>query len=476
MKKTRKSLLFSGLALMMSALLLAGTTFAWFTDSVTNKGNTIQAGILDVTVHGYTWDSQNNTWKTNPSWGLKSPVIQETTWEPGQYGAVVIGVSNWHAADVNALCAKIDLNFDITANDKNLADALWYKLTAIGPEENILADVDRVVTKDMLTFSDPSSRPASEADGVTTMSKIEEDTTDPVTVYTDYHDGQYVYYILEYGMYTSAGNDYQGGTFGLNFSVNATQATVEKDGFGSDQYDKDAYVADFEVADTTDLESALNEAKDGDVIALTQDVTLSKPLTIKKDVTINGMGATISGQPIAVMSDVTFKDVTLSKPTNASNTASLVYGYTGCETLTFEGCTFSDPQWEAIQITSADFKNLVVNNCTFTAANVEGAESSYGNSADEAIRFIHIQPSASDNVVANITITNNTFKNCDKVKDSVVGIYYVDGSTITVGGNTFENLTDGETSAKLSVGWPEENDLKVVSNWTGEPKTFSING
>lgn len=56
MKKTRKSLLFSGLALMMSALLLAGTTFAWSTDSVTNKGNTIQAGILDVTVHGYTWD------------------------------------------------------------------------------------------------------------------------------------------------------------------------------------------------------------------------------------------------------------------------------------------------------------------------------------------------------------------------------------------------------------------------------------
>lgn len=108
MKKTKKSLLFSGLALMMSALLLAGTTFAWFTDSVTNKGNTIQAGVLDVTVHGYTWDAQNNTWKTNPSWGLKSPVIQETTWEPGQYGAVVIGVSNWHAADVNALCAKID--------------------------------------------------------------------------------------------------------------------------------------------------------------------------------------------------------------------------------------------------------------------------------------------------------------------------------------------------------------------------------
>lgn len=166
----------------------------------------------------------------------------------------------------------------------------------------------------------------------------------------------------------------------------------------------------------------------------------------------------------------------LSKPTNTSKNATLVYGYTGCETLTFEGCTFADPQWEAIQVSSADFKKLVVNNCTFTAANVEGAESSYGNAADEAIRYIHIQPGVSDKVVADITITNNTFKNCDKIKDSIVGIYYVDASTITVGGNTFENLTDEDTSAKLSVGWPEEEELKTVSNWTGEQRTFTING
>ena len=66
MKKTRKSLLFSGLALMISALLLVGTTFAWFTDSVTNKGNTIQAGNLAVTFQ-YRDLNDANAWQAVPT-------------------------------------------------------------------------------------------------------------------------------------------------------------------------------------------------------------------------------------------------------------------------------------------------------------------------------------------------------------------------------------------------------------------------
>ena len=66
MKKTRKSLLFSGLALMMSALLLAGTTFAWFTDSVTNTGNTIQAGELKVQFNYRDLDDSTDEWKAVP--------------------------------------------------------------------------------------------------------------------------------------------------------------------------------------------------------------------------------------------------------------------------------------------------------------------------------------------------------------------------------------------------------------------------
>ena len=265
----------------------------------------------------------------------------------------------------------------------------------------------------------------------------------------------------------AAGDDHLGGTF-------------VADGYHSNRVSENTYVVTAAgttvVGDANGLMDAVNGGS-ADTIMIAEDITLDNPLSITRDVTIDGMGsAEITGKPISVSADVTFQNVTLAKPTNNNNNASLVYGSDGCSTLVFDGCTFSDPQWEAIQITSADFERLTVNNCTFTAANVEGAANvSYGNAADEAIRYIHIEPSASD-VVADITITNNVFRNCDKVKDSVVGIYFVDGSTITVGGNTFENLEiSNGTSGKLSVGWPEEEELKTVSNWTGEAASFSIN-
>ena len=245
------------------------------------------------------------------------------------------------------------------------------------------------------------------------------------------------------------------------------------------QENGDIWYTVVKAAQTSDeLTTALGDAEPGDTVALIGNVTLSAPLTINKDITIDGLGsAAFRGKPVTVTADVTFKNLTLDKPTNSNNNATLVYAHDGCDSLTFDGCTFSDPQWEAIQITSSSFKRLTVNNCTFTAANVEGAPSNYGNTANQAIRFIHIQPKATDHVVADITITDNVFKNCDHVVDSVVGIYYVDGSTITVGGNSFEQLGDVDgISSKLSVGWPEEEELKVVSNWTGAAKTFTING
>ena len=277
----------------------------------------------------------------------------------------------------------------------------------------------------------------------------------------------------------------RGGTF-VNFDPShapeAGSPSYVADGYAvvsETQENGEIWYTVVKAAQTSDeLTAALNDAKPGDTVALIGNVTLSAPLTINKDITIDGLGsAAFSGNSITVTADVTFKNLTLDKPTNASNNASLVYAYNGCDTLTFDGCTFSDPQWEAIQITSSNFKSLTVNNCTFTAANVEGAPSNYGNTENQAIRFIHIEPDAAKRVVADITITNNVFKNCDNVVDSVVGIYYVDGSTITVGGNSFEQLGDvGGVSKKLSVGWPEEEELKVVSNWTGAEKTFTING
>ena len=47
-RSTKRALLMSALALVVCLSMLVGTTFAWFTDSVTSSGNKIVAGKLEV--------------------------------------------------------------------------------------------------------------------------------------------------------------------------------------------------------------------------------------------------------------------------------------------------------------------------------------------------------------------------------------------------------------------------------------------
>jgi len=47
-RSTKRALLMSGLALLMCVSMLIGSTFAWFTDSVTSAGNKIVAGTLNI--------------------------------------------------------------------------------------------------------------------------------------------------------------------------------------------------------------------------------------------------------------------------------------------------------------------------------------------------------------------------------------------------------------------------------------------
>ena len=47
-KTTKRALLSSVLSLVICFTMLIGTTFAWFTDSVTSTGNIIQAGTLKI--------------------------------------------------------------------------------------------------------------------------------------------------------------------------------------------------------------------------------------------------------------------------------------------------------------------------------------------------------------------------------------------------------------------------------------------
>lgn len=459
-KNTKRALLASVLSVALCCAMLVGSTFAWFTDSVTSTGNKIQSGNLNIDLLVKdTWEGEYQSIKER-----QEAIFNHDKWEPGYTDVKYIKVETTENLALKYTLSIIPYE-TVEAGDLAEVIDVYY-----APDEVQVTGRDTSRLKKLGTLKDVFDGAANTVISDTLIPNPKEGDT------ADKED--YATIVLK--MQESAGNEYRNKSVGGGFDLRllATQYTYEEDSFDN-QYDANAVYVDTYVTTEDELTDAINSAEDGDIVALTEDIALTAPIAIDKDITLDGLGsAAITGQTITANADVTFRNLTLSKPTNNNKNATLVYGQAGCENLVFEGCTFSDPQWEVMQITSATFKSLTVNNCIFTAANVDGAPSaSYGNAANQAIRYIHIQPKLSDNVEADITITNNVFKNCDKVL-AVAGIFYLGDSKITIGGNEFEDLVIDASgkSDQLGIGWPNNEELKIVEYWTGAEQTFAIRG
>lgn len=283
MKDTKKSLLLSGASLVLSAALLVGSTFAWFTDSVTNTGNKVQAGTLSIDAVAYDlaesgdkgfaiegvnggdtfyFEEQGQDLKTD-----KTPIISEKNWEPGVSSAKLLQVTN-----NGTLAAKIKVDF--TVLEKDLTDALWFDFVQVGEDGTISGNFTQRPMSTLETFADKLELPLS--------------------------SGKSVQFILVYGMDKEAGNEYQGKTFAADVSVLATQYTEEKDGFGSNQYDKDATLNFTPVETKEEIESALTEGKNVELMnSITSTERINTPVDAK-EIVINGNGNTISvTEPVA---------------------------------------------------------------------------------------------------------------------------------------------------------------------------------
>ena len=140
MRSTKKSIIASGISLAVSVALLAGSTFAWFTDSVTNKGNKIQAGNLKIGAYAYDLDKDGDktftienvnggnpfTFEAEPQ-NLKTdgtPIISETLWEPGKSSAKLLQV----VKNEGTLAAEIKLSFETSGE---LEGALWFDFVKV---------------------------------------------------------------------------------------------------------------------------------------------------------------------------------------------------------------------------------------------------------------------------------------------------------------------------------------------------------
>ena len=327
LKSKKSALLLSFTSLLLCFAMLAGSTFAWFTDTATTGVNRIQSGTLDVELWKNKGTKENPQWAkvedgSDPlNWVTKDGRAQDQIfWEPGcTYELPQLKIVN-----NGNLALKYKIQINGIQGDAKLNQVIDWTMTmddattVLGTEHHLAAKTGETVDADILTIS-----------------------------------GQ---------MKKEAGNEYQNLTIdGIAITVYATQDTVENDSYGP-TYDENATY--YPVLDAAGLKDALvngGNIKVDDDVAVAPVVedptenTLVPQMTLTKDTTLD-----FSGNKISVQHDAT---------TNFGKASPVLMAVMD-GTLTIEGngeinCEAGDQQVYGINVNGG---NVVVNDGKFYGA------------------------------------------------------------------------------------------------------------
>ena len=211
-KSTKRALLLSALSLLMCVSMLIGSTFAWFTDSVTSSGNKIKAGNLDVDLYLWTANGQSEiTNETDPIFGGANSIAAtannaDTLWEPGKTQVVYLSIKNNGSLDLKY---KVALDVKDADADQNLYEVMKYAIT----NDAKYGAVDAW----------------DSAKGVSVVPGVNATQANDVALKA----GEEHFFALSVHMDEAAGNQYQGGEVNFDLTVLATQTNSESDSFGS---------------------------------------------------------------------------------------------------------------------------------------------------------------------------------------------------------------------------------------------------
>ena len=217
-KLTKKALLTSVMALFLCVAMLTGTTFAWFTDTVTSSGNKIVAGDLKVDLE--VLGDDNTTWTSVKE--SKAAIFNYDKWEPGYVQVKILRV----------------------VNKGNLA--LKWKATLVSANElSELADVIDVYVKEDVTAYPTTRDEVATWNCVGTLrtfvNTIEATTTGTILAKAE-NETEFPSEVLAiaFKMREEAGNTYKNMSLGeFDINILASQLTYEEDSFGKD-YDENA--------------------------------------------------------------------------------------------------------------------------------------------------------------------------------------------------------------------------------------------
>lgn len=455
---TKKALFISTCALLFSMLMMAGSTFAWFTDSVSSGTNTITTGKLDVQLlhtNQYVTTAKEVGQNTLLFTDEKGKSID---WEPGAVAYENFTVKNSGDLALNYRLA-LDLNNanTIAGTDKSLKDVLKVKIVKGGVSAS---DVKEDALKNATNFAAVTDGqiniPAAAGDArEQKLAKDAKSATYGVILYWQPDpERDYKYNLTNYSNkdsnnkekdLTSDGNDHL--SIDLGISLAATQAIEESDSAGN-TYDQGAI---YPASSAAELKDALSKAGKGDVVELTGNIALDSDLSISRDVTIRSTGgAVISGESVVIGSsaDVKLQGITFKSPRSSENKGISLKASDYAGKLILDKCTFEEPQWSSLKIDAKASANVTIKNCTFDASGTAAGhkcdkESDSSALADGAHRILSISGASG----TELTMTDNTFKGLDKCDaSSAVLISGITGSGLSVKGNTADTLS------KVSIG------------------------
>ena len=427
-RSTKKALLASLLSLVVCVSLLVGSTFAWFTDSVTSAQNVIQSGNLDVTLE---WmdgkeapaDPDDAAWKDAST----DAIFNYNLWEPGYTTVRHIKIGNEGSL---ALKYKVVIEANGTVSDLTDVIDVYY----FDPAQRIADRTALAGVTPMGTLTSVLGNMSTTAQG-----ELAANTDDIITIALK--------------MKETAGNEYMNKSVGDSFVIKvfATQLAAEYDSFGND-YDVFADY-DGEISTPSALEAAL---KNGGAYKVLNDITVTEAMNVPAAVNVE--------------LDLNGKTITGTKGRDADDNRIHVIVNNG--TLTIAGGTVAS--------TGTNGGSAVLNKGVLTLEDVtiEGAPSDTTN-GDYASYAVNTDGAGSQLTVNNANISGR----------GAIGA--TNGAKVVVNGGTYKSpvpawghciyAVDAGTEVTINGGTFSEGFDSAPNDWTymiysGKSAKVTVNG
>ena len=414
-KVTRRALLASVLALSVSATMLIGTSYAWFTDSVSSTGNVIKTGTLNIDL-GIKTKNDNDYVSTKTT---NKVAFNYDKWEPGY--------TEWVNAKVSTngtLALKYTMAITANGEVSELADVIdvYYKAEEVERSNNRAQDLAKLTKIGTLR------------DAINGTVMID-DTLIPGSDTEDFAT-------IALHMQETAGNDYQDKSIGSDFSLQilATQYTYETDSFDN-KYDENADGTPDNAGWPYDLVGTATVTDAAQPLTVTAgNVAVTVPadvLTVgdKYELLVNNVNVVTSGVETTVDMDITLKKngAVVSAQTGVNYTAAITLGSgLNITSVTHNGTALADTDYsytgDTLTITTPSFSPFQI---VYTRGEVEQKAI---NAVNEAIATLPddnkaaveeaLEKASGDNVapaVAAITaaIDNNNQEVLDVLVDAL---------------------------------------------------------